>query len=181
MSYSPDPGGPIHARPAGDEPEHLRAVTWHLERTGTEVTDHRLSARLVVAAVDAAVHDVVLTEPPGPRRATADEVVAIITDGLDAPSGPSLNRRTIAATNIGSCPHEPTGPSFSPTLPTVETVTHRPIRSERRSRRTLRVHHAERSSRRRICWPSAGIFWWPLTPTGDLFGLGSRLRGVNAD
>ena len=59
-------------------------VAWHLERTGTEGTDHRLRARIIVAAVDAAVHDVVLAEPPGPRRAiAADELVTITVSGLD--------------------------------------------------------------------------------------------------
>ena len=62
-------------------------VAWHLERTRTGGADHRLRARLVVAAVDAAVHEVVLSEPPGPRRAaTADELVTVIVHGLGAPA-----------------------------------------------------------------------------------------------
>jgi AcrR family transcriptional regulator len=58
-------------------------VTWHLERTGRGEGDHRLRARLTIAAADAAVHEVVLAEPPGPRRAVAtDELRSIIIRGL---------------------------------------------------------------------------------------------------
>ena len=39
----------------------------------------------------------------------------------------------------------------------------RRIRSEPEGSRTSKLHHAERSPRRRICWPPVGIFWWPLT------------------
>ena len=61
-------------------------VAWHLERIGCGGTDHRLRARLTVAAVDAAVHEVVLTEPPGPRRAAAtDELRGIVVQGLRPP------------------------------------------------------------------------------------------------
>lgn len=63
-------------------------VAWHLERAGNEGTDHRLRARLVVAAVDAAIHEVVLSEPPGPRRVAAvDELLAVTVRGLIPPSG----------------------------------------------------------------------------------------------
>lgn len=62
-------------------------VAWHLERTGAVGRDHTLRARLVVAAADAAVHDVVLAEPPGPRRSAAvDELVAVTVHGL-SPAG----------------------------------------------------------------------------------------------
>lgn len=58
-------------------------VAWHLERTGAAGTDHTLRARLVVAAADAAVHEVVLAEPLGPRRSAAvDELVALTVHGL---------------------------------------------------------------------------------------------------
>ncbi len=58
-------------------------VTWHLERTESVEADHRLRARLTIAAVDAAVHEVVLTEPPGPRRVAAtDALRCIIIRGL---------------------------------------------------------------------------------------------------
>lgn len=60
-------------------------VAWHLERTGSGGTDHRLRARLTVAAVDAAVHEVILAEPPGPRRTAAtDELRNIVLRGLRA-------------------------------------------------------------------------------------------------
>jgi AcrR family transcriptional regulator len=65
-------------------------VAWHLERTGSDGTDHRLRARLTVAAVDAAVHEVVLSEPPGPHRAAAtDELCRIIIHGLRPSASPS--------------------------------------------------------------------------------------------
>jgi AcrR family transcriptional regulator len=59
-------------------------VAWHLGRTASEGEDHTLPARLVVAAVDAAVHAVVLKEPPGPGRAdAADQLITLIVRGLD--------------------------------------------------------------------------------------------------
>jgi AcrR family transcriptional regulator len=62
-------------------------VAWHLERVGPPGRDHTLRARLVVAAADAAVHEVVLAEPPGPRRSAAvDELVAVTVHGL-SPAG----------------------------------------------------------------------------------------------
>jgi AcrR family transcriptional regulator len=60
-------------------------VAWHLERTGSAGTDHTLRARLVVAAVDAAVHEVILAEPPGPGRlAATDELVGLTVRGLQS-------------------------------------------------------------------------------------------------
>lgn len=60
-------------------------VAWHLERTGAGGTDPELRARLVVAAADAAVHEVVLSLPPGPGRVRAtDELVALTLRGLSA-------------------------------------------------------------------------------------------------
>ena len=58
-------------------------VAHHLERTGTGGGDAGLRARLLVAAADAAVHQIVLAVPPGPeRRAAVDELVALILVGL---------------------------------------------------------------------------------------------------
>lgn len=58
-------------------------VAWHLERTGGGSADTELRARLVVAAVDAAVHEVVLALPAGDeRRRAAEELVALTVDGL---------------------------------------------------------------------------------------------------
>jgi AcrR family transcriptional regulator len=58
-------------------------VAWHLERTATGGVDAVLRARLVIAAVDAAVHEVILTASPGTARTTAtDELVALTVRGL---------------------------------------------------------------------------------------------------
>lgn len=60
-------------------------VAWHLERTGRGGADPELRARLVVAAADAAVHEVVLSLPPGAGRAAAtDELAVLILCGLSA-------------------------------------------------------------------------------------------------
>jgi AcrR family transcriptional regulator len=75
--------------------ERLRAFTdvvvaevaWHLERTSSGGADASLRARLIVAAVDAAVHEVVLAEPPGPRRAAAADELVAMTVGSLAPQG----------------------------------------------------------------------------------------------
>jgi AcrR family transcriptional regulator len=56
---------------------------WHLDRTGGGGPDPYLRARLVVAAVDAAVHEVVLTEPPGPQRVAATAaLIDLVVGGL---------------------------------------------------------------------------------------------------
>ena len=74
-------------------------VAWHLERTGSAGRHPELRARLVVAAVDAAVHEVVLAHPPGPARAAAtDELVAVTVGGL----APGRGRR----------PQVPSRPTF---------------------------------------------------------------------
>lgn len=58
-------------------------VAWHLERTGSGGADARLRAQLVVAAADAAVHEVVLARAPGPARAGAvRELVDLVVWGL---------------------------------------------------------------------------------------------------
>ncbi len=58
-------------------------VSWHLERTGSGGSDPQRRARLVVASVDAAVHEVVITEPRGADRAAlVDELVDIVVHGL---------------------------------------------------------------------------------------------------
>jgi AcrR family transcriptional regulator len=58
-------------------------VAWHLLRTECGGADPELRARLLVAAVDAAVHQVVLAAPSGPERtAAAAELVTITVDGL---------------------------------------------------------------------------------------------------
>jgi AcrR family transcriptional regulator len=58
-------------------------VAWHLERTGTGGVDAVLRSRLVIAAVDAAVHEVILTASPGhARRNATDELVALTVRGL---------------------------------------------------------------------------------------------------
>ena len=63
-------------------------VSWHLSRTGSGGRDPRLRARLVVAAVDAAVHEVVIAEPQGPGRAAATaEMVDLVVSGLRRPRG----------------------------------------------------------------------------------------------
>lgn len=60
-------------------------VAWHLERTGSGGPDPALRARIVVAAVDAAVHQVVLTKEPGPcRLAATHELVDVTLHGLTA-------------------------------------------------------------------------------------------------
>jgi len=64
-------------------------AAWHLRRTGSAGTDAVLRARLVVATVDAAVHEVILTEPPGPRRSAAtSELVALTLGGLTSTPTP---------------------------------------------------------------------------------------------
>jgi AcrR family transcriptional regulator len=69
--------------------DHLVAeVTWHLERTGNGGPDARLRAALVVSAVDAAVHEVVLRIPPGAGRAAAvDDLVTWVVHGLADAAG----------------------------------------------------------------------------------------------
>jgi AcrR family transcriptional regulator len=58
-------------------------VAWHLERTGSAGADATLRARLVIAAVDAGVHEVILARPSRPERAAATaELVALTTRGL---------------------------------------------------------------------------------------------------
>lgn len=58
-------------------------VAFHLERTGSGGTDPRRRASLVVSAVDAAVHEVVLGLAPGPDRAAAvDDLVDWVVHGL---------------------------------------------------------------------------------------------------
>jgi AcrR family transcriptional regulator len=58
-------------------------VTWHLDRTGSGGADATLRARLVIAAVDAAVHQVILARSPGSdREVAADELVALTVHGL---------------------------------------------------------------------------------------------------
>ena len=58
-------------------------VAWHLERTGASGADAVLRARLVVAAGDAAVHEVVLARAPGPARTAAvRELVDLVVHGL---------------------------------------------------------------------------------------------------
>ena len=54
-------------------------LVWHLERTGVGGTDTRLLARLALASVDAAVHEVVLAEPQGPRRLAATDALVDLT------------------------------------------------------------------------------------------------------
>lgn len=59
------------------------AVAGHLVRTGSGGPDPLRRARLLVAAVDAAVHDVVLRAPRGPaRRAATDDLVDLVLNGL---------------------------------------------------------------------------------------------------
>jgi AcrR family transcriptional regulator len=58
-------------------------VAFHLERTGSGGTDPRRRAALLVSAVDAAVHEVVLALDPGPDRAAAvDDLVTWVVHGL---------------------------------------------------------------------------------------------------
>ncbi|HSL73093.1 MAG TPA: TetR/AcrR family transcriptional regulator [Ilumatobacteraceae bacterium] len=61
-------------------------VSWHLDRTGSGGPDPHLRARLVVAAVDAAVHEVVLTVPPGRRRVAATTALIDLVIGGLTPS-----------------------------------------------------------------------------------------------
>jgi AcrR family transcriptional regulator len=61
-------------------------VAWHLDRAGVDGEDPQRWARLVVAAVDAAVHEVVLAIPPGPgRRAAGGDHVDHGLAGRDRP------------------------------------------------------------------------------------------------
>jgi hypothetical protein len=61
-------------------------VAWHLERAGAGGSSARSRAALVVSAVNAAVHEVVLLSPPGARRrATVDDLVEWITCGIAPP------------------------------------------------------------------------------------------------
>jgi AcrR family transcriptional regulator len=68
-------------------------VAHHLERTGTGGADATRRARLLVAATDAAVHEVVLAVPTGPdRAAVVEELVALVLHGLlgaTAPGAPA--------------------------------------------------------------------------------------------
>ncbi|HSP28463.1 MAG TPA: TetR/AcrR family transcriptional regulator [Ilumatobacteraceae bacterium] len=58
-------------------------VSWHLERTASGGSDPLLRARLVITAVDAAVHEVVLGQPPGrDRTAATAELVDLVLGGL---------------------------------------------------------------------------------------------------
>lgn len=67
----------------------VEAVAAHLVRTGSGGRDPVRRAQLLVAAVDAAVHDVVLRAPRGPaRRAATDDLVDLVLSGV---SGPPTN------------------------------------------------------------------------------------------
>jgi AcrR family transcriptional regulator len=69
-------------------------VAWHLERTACGGDDPHRRARLAVAAVDAAVHEVVIVEPPGPSRAAAvDDLVRLVVHGLTAVDGDAAVER----------------------------------------------------------------------------------------
>jgi AcrR family transcriptional regulator len=58
-------------------------VAWHLDRTGAGGADPALRARLLVAAVDAAVHEVVLHVSPGPARVAAiTDLAEVVLHGL---------------------------------------------------------------------------------------------------
>jgi AcrR family transcriptional regulator len=60
-------------------------VAHHLERTGVGGPDPIRRAHLLVAAADAAVHQVVLAAPPGPDRTAAiDDLVRLIIGGVQA-------------------------------------------------------------------------------------------------
>lgn len=73
--------------------EHLvDEIVWHLERTGRGGSEPRRRAHLVVSAVDAAVHEVVLTSAPGAERAAATaELADLVLHGIDR--RPSADRR----------------------------------------------------------------------------------------
>jgi len=61
----------------------VAAVTQHLARLGAGGPDPVRRARLLVAAVDSAIHEVVLDYPPGPQRQDAvDDLVAVLVHGL---------------------------------------------------------------------------------------------------
>lgn len=63
----------------------IEAVAAHLERTGTGGDQPARRAALLMAAVDAAVHQVVLRYPPGKdRQAAIDDLVGLATGGLAA-------------------------------------------------------------------------------------------------
>jgi AcrR family transcriptional regulator len=58
-------------------------IAFHLERTGTGGSDPARRARLLVAAADAAVHEVVLALPPGAEREGAvEDLIALIITGV---------------------------------------------------------------------------------------------------
>ncbi|CAN5423277.1 TetR/AcrR family transcriptional regulator [soil metagenome] len=59
-------------------------VALQLQRTGCGGADPRRRAALVVSAVDAAVHEVVLGLDPGPERSAAvDDLVSLVVHGLE--------------------------------------------------------------------------------------------------
>lgn len=63
----------------------IEAVAAHLERTGTGADQPLRRAALLMAAVDAAVHQVVLRYPPGnERQAAIDDLVDLFLGGLAA-------------------------------------------------------------------------------------------------
>lgn len=67
------------------------AVAEHLVRLGVAGHDPQRRARLLVAAVDEAIHTVVLDYPQGPsRQAAVDDLVEVLTHGIDPPhAGPA--------------------------------------------------------------------------------------------
>jgi AcrR family transcriptional regulator len=65
----------------------IEALAAHLERAGTGGDQPLRRAALLTAAVDAAVHQVVLRYPPGSeRRAAIDDLVDLVVGGLGAGS-----------------------------------------------------------------------------------------------
>jgi AcrR family transcriptional regulator len=91
-------------------------VAFHLERTGTGGGDAALRARLLVSATDAAVHEVVLGFPPGPRRDVAtEELIFLITGGILSTGGPHGEASAPDVLGIGPGRAWTSGPSPCPT------------------------------------------------------------------
>jgi AcrR family transcriptional regulator len=63
------------------------AVADHLVRLGAGGHDPQRRSRLLVAAVDNAIHTVVLDYPPGaPRQVAVDDLIQVLVDGLGKPA-----------------------------------------------------------------------------------------------
>lgn len=68
-------------------------LVWHLRRLGLADGDARLRAEVVVHAVDAIVHEVVIARPEGPERnAAVDETVRLAVNTLHTSQRPAVGQ-----------------------------------------------------------------------------------------